>query len=125
MNIENMKKLLARLEDDKTAVGFSMAYWFTHNGESVSSFFEVKHIAETHVCGTVACLAGHAVLLAAEEDFKPTSNTLEDIAQRWLDLSNKEAWHLFQGKWSDQYNLRNISKEDAINHLNSLIKTHA
>lgn len=69
MNEEKMIKVLARVEDEATrfarheegAVGFNMASWWDPTSTARQNVTDDDPRSE--VCGTTACLAGHAVLM--------------------------------------------------------------
>ncbi len=48
MNVENMKKLIARLEQNDFKVGFNMGTWFEHNGLQILGIKDAQDIVETH-----------------------------------------------------------------------------
>ena len=125
MNVENMKKLITRLEEDDPKVGFNMSNWFNHNGQEILGIRDAYYVAETHACGTVACIAGHAALLATEEDtrFMVSNEHVEKVARDWLELEEEEAFHLFQGHgWIKTCVLEDVTKTKAIDHLKELVE---
>ena len=84
MNIDNTIEVLARVEDEKDAfaygvpgaVGFNMSSWYARNGSCEG----------TDICGTVACLAGHAAMMqgyqgvAGMDMFRhPETGNYEDV----------------------------------------------
>ncbi len=127
MNIKNLEKLVERLEDENNPVRFYMGDWFTHQGKDVVHISDIMEIIDYHSCGTAACLAGHAAILAAEDEDTVIScenyldTSLEEIAKSWLDLDSEEAPNLFMGRWSP-HDLSDITKPEAIKQLRHLIK---
>ncbi len=128
MNIKNMRKLLRQLQSPQTAVGFSMSNWFRHNEIRVDDPEEICDITKNHPCGTVACLAGHAAILAWESgdvDKSPWgASSIRDAAQEWLDLPDATADRLFMGNWpgtSSDRALQTLTKAEAIIELNRMI----
>ena len=80
MNIENMKKLRDSLED--SPVAFNMSTFFRHNDQTWGLQFgdrpsmtkeDALDIVDNHPCGTAACLAGHAAILAWQEGEEETN----------------------------------------------------
>ncbi len=128
MNIENMRKLRTRMRSRKNLVKLDMNRWFDHNKEDGFSPEQLLEIAEDHPCGTVACLAGQAVIMSLQE-----GNTIEDPhgnwifreAKRYLGLAEFEADALFYGHWWRHYyikSLSEISKAETIRELTRLIE---
>ena len=121
MNKTNMRHLVKHLLSPDRAVGFAMEDYFRHNGRSLDTAKEILHAAETHACGTAACIAGHAALLAWQTDApKSSRGTMFYTAERWLDLSDKDACRLFMGRWSEN-RLRDITLDEAVAELRRLI----
>jgi hypothetical protein len=111
MNKENVTKLIDHLKI-MPKKAFSMNEWYAGPMIDKDYQYHVKlkpvQIAETlkqqregeqHTCGTVACLAGYAMLLS-QEGRKTTKKIDTDdvsvIAQKWLGIDDAEAYRLFQ-----------------------------
>lgn len=127
MNLKNMRKLRTRLRSRKNPVGFNMRGWFYHNGELSVSSTDVCCIVEEHSCGTVACLAGHAALLAWQSGDVPKeqNDCIEEVARRWLGMTDSSANDLFFGNWNNETRtvlLRDLTKRQAIAELTRLIE---
>jgi len=82
----------ARLDiDDGRAIG------------CVSTSKELRYdIGTLRKCGTTGCIAGWAATLAFEDDKhalgKRSNVMISDMAQRYLGLNDREAFHLFHGE---------------------------
>ncbi len=130
MNIENMRKLRTRMRSRKNPVKFNMNNWFEHNQNNRSvSPEEFIETVENHACGTVACLAGHAAILAIEEGgleaIERSSDWIYQTARVYLELGSMEADDLFYGRWWKGYGvrlLRHIPKSLAVKELTRLIE---
>jgi len=82
MNKENIQKLIDVLKSEEGLKGvtFDMATFY----------------GEDEICGTVACIAGHAALLTDPNAFTPRrAGTAYNIARSWLDISVEQANKLF------------------------------
>lgn len=91
MNVERIRQLAAHLRDPATAPHFDIDNWLAVVGGNEAE----RPIGEIiHECGTVACIAGHAVAL-----FSPGERLSEaliwDAAAKLLELSGGESGHLF------------------------------
>lgn len=120
MNIENAQKLCTRLRSVDNPVAFYMGAYFKHGDAIDFSSDEILEIVEKHPCGTAACLAGQAAILAWQEDDYP-SNSIFETAREFLGLDSDEATDLFHGFWTDTI-MPYISKEEAIEELTRLIE---
>ena len=80
---------------------------------------------QSNPCGTAACIAGEAVLLAYEEGVNYLlEKGVYPVAKDYLGLSCSEAEWLFMGEFSPRP-LHAITKEEAIRAIDSLIEgTH-
>lgn len=125
MNLKNMRRLRAHLRSRKNPVGFNMANWFQHNSRDLVTPTVICRAVETHPCGTVACLAGHAALLAWQSGDIPLEHRarIRVVAAEWLGLKYDESHDLFAGNWGEQYRglLKNLTKAQAITALTRLI----
>ncbi len=129
MNKENMTKLLKHLERKNNPVKFDMERFFSH-GANLMTFNKdaVIDIVENHPCGTAACLAGHAGILAWSEGECLDINDIELAAEKWLDISGEE---LFYGGWktlnnglgNDDPDLGTLCLSEAITEVKHIIKT--
>ncbi len=127
MNLKNMKKLRAHLRSRKNLVKFEMADWFTHNGRDLRNPHTICRTVEEHPCGTAACLAGLAALLAFQSgdvSKRRTGDHIRDVAAKWLGLDWNDSHNLFVGNWSDRdygLNMSDLTKAQAIAELTRLI----
>jgi hypothetical protein len=132
MNIENLDKLINHMklirEENFSMMDFMRDFPSRRKPENV-----LKQMETTGGCGTVACLAGHAVLLKAVEDSErltPRGNLKGDElsvfnitgdmdvrAQKWLDLDDGQMIDLFHKMDS------RITAEDTIPVLEHLRDT--
>ena len=121
MNRENIQKLINVLKSEDNPVAFGMNGWFNHNLEGVE-ISEISNTVRDHACGTVACIAGQAMILLLEEDF-PVRSNIHTTAAAWLGLNTNDSHNLFYGYWSNRsrYDLTKITKEEAIKELKRLI----
>ena len=123
MNIHNAKRLLALLESLPES-RFDFAVWIGRRG----SEYPDPNLTtdDLHSCGTVACMAGWAATLAAQDLDRPPINAREvaSVAGDFLGLSNREALDLFLGNWreKDAGGLDSVTLSEAIVHLRSLIE---
>ncbi len=130
MNLKNMKKLRAALRSRKNLVKFDMASWFAHNDVVKTTRGDVLSIVKEHPCGTVACLAGHAAILAWQEGDLSVpeyweGNPIFQAARKFLGLTGSQADHLFYGYWSpirERKGISKIPKTHAIKELTRLIE---
>ena len=130
MNLKNMRRLRARLRSRKNPVGFGMANWFLHGSRSLVTPAAICRAVETHPCGTVACLASHAAIIAWQSGDVPRKRnvSIRDLAAEWLGLSNRDAIDLFVGKWEDRPDdagIEDLTKAQAITELTRLIDAEA
>lgn len=119
MNVENLRKLKKRFEDD---VKFEMSSYIYPD--------EFRQDKSDNFCKTSACIAGHALLAASLEEnrrairicsgiynnSKDMPVDIFDFASEWLGLRLVESIELFH---MDEIK----SKEDAIVVLDSMIET--
>ena len=130
MNLKNMRRLRARLRSRKNPVGFEMQHWFRHNKRFLTAPAAICRAAEEHPCGTAACLAGHAALIAWQNGDMPRKRYVyaDDVATEWLGLDDWEACALFTGNWAglpEYTNLEDTTKPQAITELTRLIDAEA
>jgi len=126
MNLNNMRRLRAHLRSRKNLVGFEMPVWFRHNSRRLVFPAAILRAAEEHPCGTAACLAGHAALLAWQSgDIWPQrAFGVRSVAAKWLGLDYNESHDLFVGNWDGQHRdelLEDLTKSQAITELTRLI----
>ena len=106
MNVERLRKLRDVIAESKT---YDQKEYF-------------------HDCGTPACLAGHATVLALgyegsstdHEEMQSFSEDSEEIAGDWLDLSYTECGVMFNCHPLPRHD---ATKEDALAMLNRAIET--
>lgn len=126
MNVKNMRKLRARLRSRKNPVGFNMTNWFQHRNRSLVTPAGICRAAEQHACGTVACLAGHAALLAWQSGDVPKNPDARVyfVARDWLGMEDEEVQDLFYGCWPAVRGvyIGDITEDQAIAELTRLIE---
>ena len=99
MNEAKMIQALARVEDEATlfakgekgAVGFEMGSWFGNKQWQWVAEGDDRNTGDNNVCGTTACLAGHAVLMEGH-DLKKVGTDIEGLA---LDILGISGWSPF------------------------------
>lgn len=125
MNLKNMRRLRAHLRSRKNPVGFDMQTWFRHNGRNLIRPATICRAAEEHPCGTTACLAGHAALLAWQSGDIPKKRGVyvRDVAIEWLGLRWDESQDLFASIWPGVRStpMADITKAQAITELTRMI----
>ena len=127
MNLKNMRRLRARLRSRKNPVGFEMQLWLRHNKRFLTAPAAICRAAEKHPCGTAACVAGHAALIAWQSGDMPKERravSIQNVAADWLGLDDWDARSLFTGNWENipHYTaLEDITKAQAITELTRLI----
>jgi len=101
MNIENIKLLIDTLQNDRliveSDVGFNMQYYHARS----TSHTDDK---TGHDCGTVACIAGHASLIASGGTSHAPSH-----ARHFLGLTHEQANSLFIPDFTDGLRVRWVS----------------
>jgi hypothetical protein len=133
MNTANLDKLIAHMEamPDKA---FDLSKWmegplYEYGGLIISDSViaaEVLHKQRTTGgCGTVACIAGEAAILAVAEkaaDVKPPlSVSVPKLAQEWLNLTDLQADTLFTP--GTYYPRSEVTKAQALAVLKALRAT--
>lgn len=121
MNKTNMRRLVRHLVSRKRAVGFDMRTYFRHNSSRLHRPSAIIRAAETHACGTVACIAGHAALLAWLDGAPRRSGvSVHRVAHDWLRLDFMESYDLFMGRWTGK-RIHDITVKDAVAELRRMI----
>lgn len=91
MNVENLRILATKLREPEVASHFNMGEWILP-GSGANEKTPLSALA-TH-CGTVACIAGWAAIIA-----QPETAWLEvwerKVAKDFLDLTDEQAAELF------------------------------
>jgi hypothetical protein len=119
MNVNNINKLIAhlnRLIEVGNRSAFNMGHFYASNFKSKTNLKEWQYIrfrplenealqilplmesfnsSDQYDCKTVACIAGHAVLLKEIEGKGDVFGDIESRAKDWLDLTEKQAKELF------------------------------
>lgn len=125
-NIINLLKLrdhLVWMQNLKSfpKVGFNMAVY--------RRFSDLKYLdMSEHKCGTVACIAGHAVILSKEPILPDLCKSLYDDvnyfhkAMAWLELTADEAQYLFSGSFANGTSMSKIPLDRAIEELNYMVE---
>lgn len=121
MNVERLKHLSAYLRHlpDDGDVGFCMSDWFLSKNEDEfeDSYCEEPLDYRGHDCNTVACLAGHAVLLFCVDIW--CARSIEKLARELLGLTSEQAYYLFTPRGKDMYKL---TPQDAANAIDRLLQ---
>ena len=143
MNLANANTLLTHLKwlQEHRPDKFNMGYWLAwklepdHNSAAAISFslnqlhtrlksewmLDNPTISPTE-CNTVACLAGHVVLLTQDQLTNPDEDAYT-VATRWLDLDPNTAHSLFYGLPPLWASFEEQTLENAIGVLEKLILT--
>jgi len=127
INITNARRLIERLEDKNNPVAFNMTHWFIHNQDGIMDPEDMCKVVKDHPCGTAACLAGHAALIAWQSgEIEITEDSsVEGTAEEWLGFGFTESKCLFRGHWGREPlkgRIEDLTIEQAIDELNRLIE---
>lgn len=126
MNIENMKKVRQAIIDSPA---FDMRDYFRIEGRSVIAKDSVDDAIMSRIsnpCGTSACIAGEAALLAKQEyenEFDTVFENIEGVhgvAQEYLDLTGDQSFWLFFGTFN-YGDLDTVTKKQAIEAIDFMI----
>lgn len=102
-------------------VGFNMASYVCNAGVDLED-------KSKRDCGTIACIAGHAYLLAtsneAEQAMGEDPDEIEAVAAGFIGLSDDEAAHLFYDLPAG-HQLKDVTAEQAIETLTRLAQSGA
>ncbi|WP_353645741.1 hypothetical protein [Mesorhizobium sp. WSM2239] len=111
MNIKNLVRLRdAMLADTNT----------TFNMVNVLPERDGDKVGDITDCGTVACIAGLAVIHFITE-MDPKLHPW-DAAEKWLGLTKEEGYRLFGGQWAAMdKSMHQITKDEALAEINRLI----
>lgn len=131
MNLKNMRRLRWRLQRKNDPIQFRMNHWWSYtkfksNYDDRSVMIDWDFIND-YPCQSAACIAGYAVIIAIKSgDIEPVGNKdIHTAAQEWLGMSCINADRLFMGRWADgTYNLKNITKAQAVAQLTQLINDY-
>jgi hypothetical protein len=128
-NIINVMRLRDHLtwireKESSPQVGFNMSLYYGYTGN------ESSWDKSEHKCETVACLAGHAVLLSLSDKEKifplilgNSQLSITSRAKDWLGISPFEASYLFNGNFSSKKLIRHITLDETIAVLDHMIET--
>lgn len=130
LNKARLLELADKIEEE--VVGFNMELWITKaNGERIpdnrldSSLQTDKLKMATCDCGTVACIAGLAIICYASPDEKASlvwTTDIPHLAGKLLGMTWVQSQQLFQA--SNSYrNLGSLTREDAVRTLRHFAKT--
>lgn len=101
MNIENLNKLIQRLEQPDAAKHFNMVNWFSRrlqDGDEVG-FFPNNLSEFFNTCHSAACVAGWCEIVQSEARGGVIENigyASQQEAKDWLDISYGQAVNLFE-----------------------------
>lgn len=145
MNKERIQNLITHMEEMPNHA-FDMNQWMRveieyqdpeRDGESYTGFVGPGRVLaeperfgtlfrEKHVCGTVGCIAGHAIVIAMKENAIGKGFTDYDsiipAAGAYLDLTMYDARELFKARALNG-NFDSVTKQQAINVLKHLRDT--
>ncbi|PCJ68235.1 MAG: hypothetical protein COA62_15845 [Rhodobiaceae bacterium] len=128
MNLHRLSVLADAIESHShDGIGFNMRNWFARREATPPKGFvgspEVFPDRSGHNCGTVACIAGHAVI-AFRLELNPIElrgGLISAIAREKLELTSDEAFNLFHacgGPCSKSYlSLNQVTQAEAVNTL--------
>lgn len=133
MNIDNFNTLINHMKETSDS-SFNMGSWFYRvsdgaGEQTILSRPEVfsKEFKEKNTCGTVGCIAGHAMLLAVRDnDPSIVGNfSARTVGRDYLGLDNELSQAFFSpGQVNDgTVDYRLIKREDAIKALETLRDT--
>lgn len=117
MNLDNMRTLysqLSRLPDEK----FYMGHWMLHR--DLNDDYE-KEIFIGRSCDTVGCGAGWAKFLNYNSE--PDIQGIKDPycwAKLWLDLSERQADHLFYGRFKGEEPMSSITRKEFLEAMEEM-----
>ncbi|MCI0560526.1 MAG: hypothetical protein MN733_18725, partial [Nitrososphaera sp.] len=97
MNIKRMKQLADHLRsiDSTSETGFYIGVWYE---EGISDW-------RGNECKSVACIAGHAVILFGDIESDTATSTTREMAQEYLELTYNQAHALFTPDWPGARNI--------------------
>lgn len=137
MNTANMRTLIDHLKwlrDNNLHRKFNMARWLfspltNTQATTIDTLMKMSNVEEpisATKCNTVACIAGHCLLLQYEKDEGKATvhDDAEVFARNWLGLTHHEADHLFYGEWSLE-SKDFITLEETIIFLEKCLETEA
>lgn len=98
MNKKNLQALIDHLEK-MPGKAFNLSSWYTGppsggawdqlplGRRAAKSLISKQEDAETHQCGTAACIGGYAALLAVSKGEAKGGEQIQPVATRWLGFS--------------------------------------
>lgn len=116
MNREHILLVADAIEHHKLpSIGFNMSCLMMEHGHYPD--------LSGRGCGTVACIAGHAVILSSPDTnwSKAFLNDIEDAAQKYLDIREDQAFDLFFA--DNGPDLTDITLEMAVRTLRHFAET--
>lgn len=127
--IDHLVKLKLNKKDHK----FNMSQWLSHPAITcvthVTTISDLRFWVEDRKvvisateCGTIACLAGHILLINCTLENENEGHDVRDVqefAANWLNLDNEQSSFLFLGGWTETP-LSKISLSQTINYLKRL-----
>jgi hypothetical protein len=130
MDVANIQALIQRLRAPATQGHFDMGSYFRTDDDYVEE--DDTPVAQSvHNCGTVACIAGHAAIMAHPE--APTNafdmesyggEDLHTIATTYLGLTELQASELFTPRYNGtRVDYAIVTAEQAAAVLENLIET--
>lgn len=134
MNKKNLQALIDQLESEKGAkrgIGFNMGTFLAGDKVDTSEESGGDMFNRYNPCGTVACIAGHAAIMAKphrsiqrlyDDEYTNGRPDIQDLAKDWLGLDSDQAKYLFYAENSDIY-ISNLTLLDALTVLKKLRDT--
>lgn len=98
MNVKRMRAVAARIVEDKKHFNMSRYFGKTDGDEfySIAAWSAVDEATRTFKCNTSGCFAGHAVaMFGSLQAERANLRAVHDQARSLLDLTHREAEHLF------------------------------
>lgn len=92
MNVENIRALAKHLRQPEQQEHFSLSNWFI----PAAAARGLKPAEAIHLCGTVACIAGHAAMMANPKlNLQGFGGVASEVAMEFLDIDHRLAHELF------------------------------
>ena len=139
MNRERITKIrdqLIAIQQQETDGRFNMGDWIEYDGDFFDPIYEITNDARKIInnkgarCDTTACIAGWACLMWPDEIGYEDGTTVREAAMKILDISDREAEHMFYGDWlivdsgHDHYQkpVEEITLDETIEYLDVVLE---